>query len=168
MGCSRLRNTARNGRVIGSIWLATLTRTGSNGTTSANIWPYRDWVIRAMNADMPFDRFTIEQIAGDLLPNATVDQKVATGFHRCTTLNAEAGVDPEENRINQVINRVNTTSAVWLGVTMECAQCHDHKYDPFTQRDYCQLFAFFNSTMRETEFTSPNSMSAGLNFVGPT
>src|SRR5262249_29401355 len=85
----------------------------------------------------------------------------------CTTLNAEAGTDPEENRVNQVIDRVNTTCAVWLGITMECAQCHNHKYDPFTQRDYYQLFAFFNSTTRETEFSSPNSMSAGLNFIGP-
>jgi len=166
----RLLASPQYGEKWASHWLDLARYADSHGFQRddlRDIWPFRNWVIRAMNADMPFDQFTIEQIAGDLLPNPTVDQKVATGFHRCTTLNAEAGSDPEENRVNQLIDRVNTTSAVWLGVTMECAQCHNHKYDPFTQRDYYQLFAFFNSTTRETEFSSPDSMSAGLNFVGP-
>src|SRR6185312_5366228 len=110
------------------------------------LWPYRDWVIRALNADLTFDRFTLEQIAGDLLPGAGESQRIATGFHRSTTTNVEAGSDPEETRINQVIDRLNTTAAIWLGTTLECAQCHDHKYDPFTQRDYYGLLAFFNNT----------------------
>ena len=102
-------------------------------------------MINAMNADMPFDQFTIEQLAGDLLPDPTIAQKIATGFHRQSTCNVEAGVDPEQNRINQVMDRINTTGMVWLGTTLECAQCHDHKYDPLTQKDFYSLFAFFNS-----------------------
>lgn len=113
------------------------------------IWAYRDWVVDALNADMPFDRFTIEQVAGDLLPNATPAQRIATGFHRCTPTNVEAGTEPEESRINQVIDRVNTTGAVWLGTTLECAQCHNHKYDPFSQKDYYSLLAYFNNTPNE-------------------
>jgi hypothetical protein len=100
---------------------------------------------------LPFDQFTIEQLAGDLLPAATFDQKVATGFHRCTTINLEAGTDQEENRTNQVIDRVNVTGTVWLGTTLECCQCHNHKYDPFTQRDYYRTFACFNSTAAEAD-----------------
>src|SRR5262249_6765764 len=92
-----------------------------------SLWPYRDWVIRALNDAMPFDRCTVEQRAGDLLPRASLDQKVATGFHRCAPANVEAGSEPEETRVNQVLDRVNTTAAVWLGATLECAQCHDHK-----------------------------------------
>jgi mono/diheme cytochrome c family protein len=111
-----------------------------------DLWPYRDWVIRALNADMPFDQFTVEQLAGDLLPEATEAQRIATGFNRCAPCNVEAGTDPEENRVNQVFDRVNTLGAVWLGTTLECAQCHDHKYDPVTQRDYYGLFAYFNNT----------------------
>jgi hypothetical protein len=127
-------------------------------------WAFRDWVIDAMNADMPFDRFTIEQIAGDLLPDATPAQRVATGFHRATTCNVEAGVDPEENRVNQVIDRVNTTATVWLGSTLECAQCHNHKYDPFTQVDYYRFFAFFNGTPLEVK----QRAGVTFDFVGPT
>jgi hypothetical protein len=109
------------------------------------IWPYRDWVINALNKDMPFDQFTIEQLAGDLLPNATLEQRIATGFHRNTMINTEGGVDPEEYRVAAVVDRVNTTATVWLGTTLACAQCHTHKYDPFTQQEYYQFFAFFNS-----------------------
>lgn len=119
------------------------------------IWGWRDWVVSALNADKPFDEFSIEQIAGDLLPNATPEQVIATGFHRCTPTNVEAGTEPEESRINQVIDRVNTTGAVWLGSTLECAQCHNHKYDPFTQQDYYRLLAFFNNTEREAERSNP-------------
>ena len=98
------------------------------------IWPYRDWVINAFNRDLPFDQFTIEQIAGDLLPGATPEQKIATGFHRNTMVNTEGGIDDEEFRVAALIDRVNTTMEVWMGTTMGCAQCHNHKYDPFTQR----------------------------------
>lgn len=119
------------------------------------VWAFRDWVVNAMNADMPFTQFTIEQVAGDLLPNATQEQIVATGFHRCTPTNVEAGTEPEESRINQVLDRVNTTGAVWLGSTLECAQCHDHKYDPFSQEDYYRLLAYFNNTEMEADRSNP-------------
>lgn len=107
-------------------------------------WRWRDWVIDAINRDLPFDRFTLEQLAGDLLPDAGLDQRVATGFHRNTLTNREGGVDPEEYRVAQVVDRTNTTGTVWLGLTVQCAQCHTHKYDPITQREYFQLYAFFN------------------------
>jgi Protein of unknown function (DUF1553)/Protein of unknown function (DUF1549)/Planctomycete cytochrome C len=110
-----------------------------------SIWPYRDWVINALNADMPFDQFTIEQIAGDLLPGATESQKVATGFHRNTMINEEGGIDVEEFRFASLVDRVATTGTVWLGLTLQCAQCHTHKYDPITQREYYQFLAFFNN-----------------------
>jgi len=131
-----------------------------------DVWPYRDWVVRALNADMPFDQFTIEQLAGDLLPNATEDQIIATGFNRCTPTNVEAGTEPEESRVNQVFDRVNTLGAVWLGSTMECAQCHDHKFDPITQRDYYRLFAFFNNTAAEADRANPKTPGS-IRFIGP-
>ena len=108
-------------------------------------WRYREWVINALNEDMRFDQFTIEQIAGDLLPEATTQQKVATGFHRNTLTNREGGVDVEQFRFEQLVDRTRTVGTVWLGLTVECAQCHDHKYDPITQKDYYRLLAFFNS-----------------------
>ena len=117
-------------------------------------WRWRNWVIDALNRDMPFDRFVIEQLAGDLLPNATTEQKVATGFHRNTLTNREGGVDQEQFRVEAVVDRVNTTFAVFFGTTMNCCQCHDHKYDPFTQREFYQLFAFFNSD-REVDIPAP-------------
>jgi hypothetical protein len=107
-------------------------------------WRYRQWVIEAFNHDLPFDQFTIEQLAGDLLPNATADQRIATGFHRNTLTNREGGIDPEQFRIEQIFDRASTTGVVWLGLTVGCAQCHDHKYDPISQRDFYRLFAFFN------------------------
>ncbi len=110
------------------------------------MWRWRDWVIEAFDRDLPFDRFTIEQLAGDLLPEPTLHQRVATGFHRNTMVNQEGGIDPEEFRVAAVKDRVNTTALVWLGTTLECAQCHDHKYDPFEQEEYYRLFAFFDST----------------------
>ena len=115
------------------------------------VWAWRDWVVDALNANMPFDQFTLEQVAGDLLPDATPDQIIATGFHRCTPTNVEAGTEPEESRINQGIDRVNTTGAVWLGTTLECAQCHNHKYDPISQRDYYSLLAYYNNTEQEAD-----------------
>jgi hypothetical protein len=111
------------------------------------IWPYRDWVIRALNAGMPFDQFTREQLAGDLLEQPTHDQWVATGFHRNTTTNNEGGTVDEEFRVAAVVDRVNTTMAVWTGLTFACAQCHTHKYDPFTHEDYFRLYAIFNQSV---------------------
>jgi hypothetical protein len=111
-----------------------------------SIWPFRDWVIRAFNQDVPFDQFTIQQLAGDLIPNPTTEERIATGFHRNTMINGEGGTDAEEFRVAAVVDRVNTTMQVWMGTTFACAQCHDHKYDPFTQREYFQLFDFFNHT----------------------
>jgi mono/diheme cytochrome c family protein len=111
-----------------------------------SIWRYRDWVIDAFNRNLPFDQFTIEQLAGDLLPNATLEQRIATGLHRNTMTNTEGGTDNEEFRFEAVVDRVNTTMTIWQGSTFMCCQCHSHKYDPFTQRDYWQLYAFLNST----------------------
>ncbi len=110
------------------------------------IWRYRDWVIEAFNRDMPFDQFTIEQIAGDLLPNPTLEQRIATGFHRNTMQNLEGGVDQAEAHENKLYDRVDTTATVWLGLTMNCARCHDHKYDPIKQTEYYQMLAFFNNS----------------------
>jgi hypothetical protein len=110
-----------------------------------DMWPWRDWVIRAFNSNMRFDRFTVEQLAGDLLPGATLDQRVATGFNRNHMINFEGGAIPEEYLNEYVADRVDTTSTVWLGLTMGCARCHDHKYDPIRQREYYQFSAFFNN-----------------------
>jgi hypothetical protein len=123
-------------------------------------WRYRQWVIDALNADMPYDRFTIEQIAGDLLPGATVEQKVATGFHRNALTNREGGIDREQLRVEQVVDRTSTVGAVWLGLTVGCAQCHDHKFDPISQREFYQLTAFFNS-VDEVDIDAPRSGEMG-------
>jgi hypothetical protein len=123
-------------------------------TNRPNAWRWRKWVIDSINSDMPFDQFTIEQLAGDLLPNATPEQHLATAFHRQTLYNREGGVDAEEDRTKRTIDRSNTTASVWLGLTLECAQCHDHPYDPISQRDFYQFYAFFNNTDEsETEVT---------------
>ncbi|WP_231740651.1 PSD1 and planctomycete cytochrome C domain-containing protein [Thalassoglobus neptunius] len=149
-------------------WLDLARYADSNGFQAdqfREIWPYRDWVIDAFNNDMPFDEFSIAQLAGDLLPEPSLDDKIATGFHRCTTCNVEAGVDPEENRTNQIIDRVNTTGTVWLGTTLECAQCHNHKYDPFSQEEYYELFAFFNNT--PLEVVQPGGSGVQFEVSGP-
>jgi mono/diheme cytochrome c family protein len=112
-----------------------------------NAWRYREWVIRAFNANMPFDRFTIEQLAGDLLSNPDVNQLIATGFHRNTLTSREGGVDVQQLRAEQVADRAGTTASVWLGLTMECARCHDHKFDPISQRDFYSLYAFFDNAV---------------------
>ena len=104
---------------------------------------WREWVINAFNSNLPFDRFTVEQLAGDLLPGATPEQKLATGFHRNHMINFEGGAIPEEYHNAYIVDRVNTTGTVWLGLTIACAQCHDHKYDPIAQKEYYQLYAFF-------------------------
>ncbi|MEJ7710820.1 MAG: DUF1549 domain-containing protein [Pyrinomonadaceae bacterium] len=122
-----------------------------------SIWKYRDWVIDAFNRDVPFDQFTVEQIAGDMLPQATDAQKIATGFHRNAMLNEEGGVDPEEARWETLVDRVGTTATVWLGSTLACAQCHNHKYDPFTQKEFYQFLAFFDNT--EYQLIGPANIS---------
>src|SRR5260370_36340751 len=109
------------------------------------MWKFADWVIDALNRDMAFDEFTIEQIAGDLMPNPTVDQLIATGFHRNTASNFEGGIDFEQYRVEAVVDRVSTTGAAFLGLTLGCARCHDHKFDPISQKEFYQLFAYLNS-----------------------
>nr|WP_299388070.1 PSD1 and planctomycete cytochrome C domain-containing protein [Allomuricauda sp.] len=128
-----------------------------------SMWQYRDWVIKALNNDMPYDQFTIEQLAGDLLPNPSIDQLIATAFHRNTMNNDEGGTDDEEFRVAAVIDRVNTTFDVWQSTTMGCVQCHGHPYDPFKQKDYYHLMAFFNNTRDED---TPNEAPA-LRFYAP-
>jgi hypothetical protein len=130
-------------------WLDLARYADSSGYPSdqpREIWAYRDWVIRALNSNMPFDQFTIEQNAGDLLPNPTDDQLIATAFHRNTMTQNEGGTDDEEFRNAAIIDRVNTTFAVWMGTTMACAQCHTHKYDPITINEYFQFYAFLNQS----------------------
>ncbi|HLO98533.1 MAG TPA: DUF1549 domain-containing protein, partial [Fimbriimonas sp.] len=118
---------------------------GYEADFSRTAYLYRDWLINAFNKNMPYDQFTIEQNAGDMLPNSKVEQKVATGFHRNSQFNQEGGVDPKESFYTMVIDRVTTTSQTWLGSTMQCAQCHNHKYDPFTQKDFFRMYAIFSN-----------------------
>ena len=130
-------------------WLDLARYADSHGYESDGLrvmWKYRDWVIDALNRDLPFDQFTIEQIAGDMLPEPTTEQLIASGFHRNTLLNREGGTDGDEQRYEVIVDRVNTTSTVWLGSTLGCAQCHNHKYDPFTQKDYYRMYAFFENS----------------------
>jgi hypothetical protein len=140
-------------------WLDLARYADSNGYEKdgrRSIWLYRDWVINALNRDMPYDQFTIEQLAGDMLPGATQAQRIATGFHRNTMLNEEGGVDREEQRWLTIVDRVATTGSVWMGTTLACAQCHDHKYDPFSQEEYYRFFAFFDNSDEPTlELISP-------------
>lgn len=119
---------------------------GFQGDPTRTMWPWRDWVIAALNDSMPYDRFTVEQIAGDLLPNATRDQILATGFNRNHMHNGEGGRIAEETRVENVFDRVETTTTVWLGLTFTCCRCHDHKFDPLSQRDYYEMSAYFNNT----------------------
>ncbi len=124
------------------------------------IWPYRDWVVRALNADMPFDQFSIKQLAGDMLPNAAPDDLIATGFHRNTMLNEEGGIDPLEFRFHAMTDRVATTSTVWLGLTLSCAQCHTHKYDPILHTDYYRVLGLLNNA-DEPDYAIPSPENAG-------
>ena len=144
----RLLASSHYGELWGRHWLDVARYADSDGYTidaPRQMWKYRDWVINALNRDMPFDEFTIEQIAGDLLPNPTVDQLIATGFHRNTASNYEGGIDFEQYRVEAVVDRVATTGAAFLGLTLGCARCHDHKFDPISQREFYQLFAYMNS-----------------------
>ncbi|MBL9133599.1 MAG: DUF1549 domain-containing protein, partial [Verrucomicrobiaceae bacterium] len=143
-----LLSSPRYGERMAIRWLDAARYADTSGYQSDGerwMWRWRDWVIDAFNANMPFDQFTIEQIAGDLLPNATLSQKLATGFNRNHRGNAEGGIVPEEYAVEYVVDRVDTTCTVWLGLTMGCARCHDHKYDPLSQREFYQLFAYFNN-----------------------
>ena len=124
------------------------------------MWPYRDWVIRSLNADMPFDQFTIEQLAGDMLPGATQDQRIATGFHRNTQLNEEGGIDPLEFRFYAAVDRVATTGTAWMGLTTGCAQCHTHKYDPITHEEYYGLMALLDNVEEPDLILESSSQAA--------
>ena len=156
----RLLSSPHFGERWAAMWLDLARYADSKGYEKdpfRSIWKYRDWVIQAFNEDMPFDQFTIEQLAGDQLPNATERQLYATAFHRNTMNNTEGGTEDEEYRIAAVIDRVNTTWTVWQGTTMECAQCHSHPYDPFLQKEYYQFMAFFNNTQdADLDLESPN------------
>jgi hypothetical protein len=145
---TRLLDSPRYGEHMGRFWLDAARYGDTHGLHLDNfrsIWPYRDWVFRAFNDNMPFDQFTIEQMAGDLLTEPTLEQRIATGFHRCNVTTSEGGSIDEEYRVRYAIDRVETTSTVWLGLTMGCAVCHEHKFDPFTQKEFYQLFSFYNN-----------------------
>jgi mono/diheme cytochrome c family protein len=164
----RLLASPRYGERMAMSWLDGARYADSNGFQAdyeRYQWRWRDWVIDAFNRNMPYDEFTVEQIAGDLLPGATMDQKLATGFNRNHRINTEGGVIPEEWRVETVIDRVETTSQVWLGLTTGCARCHDHKYDPISQKEFYQFYAFFNNvpesgTGVETPVNHPPIMRA--------
>lgn len=144
----RLLKSPFYGEHMAAQWLDFARYADSHGfqTDSSRImWPWRDWVIRAFNDNMPFDQFTVEQLAGDLLPEPSLSQQVATGFHRNHRINGEGGIIDEEWRIENIIDRVDTTGATWMGLTLGCARCHDHKYDPISQKEFYELFAFFNN-----------------------
>ncbi len=139
---------------------------GYQGDGERTMWPWRDWVVRAFNANVPFDRFSVEQLAGDLLPNADVEQKLATGFARNHMINGEGGRIAEENRIEYVMDMTETMGTVWLGLTLNCCRCHDHKYDPLAQADYYRLFGFFNQTPVNGGGGSPQTEPV-LNLASP-
>lgn len=144
----RLLASPRFGERMAKPWLDAARYADTNGYQTdgdRSMWRWRDWVIEAFNKNMPFDRFTIEQIAGDMLPGATLEQKLATGFNRNHRGNSEGGVIPEEYAVEYVVDRVDTTATVWLGLTIGCCKCHNHKYDPLSQQEFYQLFAYFNN-----------------------
>ena len=162
----RLLASKAYGEHMASTWLDYARYADSHGFQSDSsriMWPWRDWVIRAFIENKPFDQFTIEQLAGDLLPQPTNAQIVATGFHRNHRLNGEGGLIPEEWHIENVIDRADTTGATWLGLTLGCARCHDHKYDPISQKEFYQMFAFFNN-INETGVAVGAKNRSGGNF----
>ena len=144
----RLLESPRYGERMAIRWLDAARYADTNGyqtDAARDMYRWRDWVIEAFNSNMPFDRFTIEQLAGDLLPHPTMEQVIATGFNRNHRANSEGGIVPEEYRVEYIVDRVETTATVWMGLTLGCTRCHDHKYDPFTQKEFYQLSAYFNS-----------------------
>ncbi len=144
----RLLASPRYGERMAFKWLEAARYADTNGYQldgERDAWRWRDWVIEAFNQNKPFDRFIIEQLAGDLLPNASLDQKIATGFNRNHRINSEDGLVPAEYAVEYVVDRVDTTSTLFMGMTIGCARCHNHKFDPLTQREYYQLYAYFNS-----------------------
>ncbi|GAA5138595.1 PSD1 and planctomycete cytochrome C domain-containing protein [Prosthecobacter algae] len=160
----RLLQSPHYGEHMAREWLDFARYADSHGfqtDSSRSMWPWRDWVIGAFNRNLPFDQFTLQQIAGDLLPNATQDQVIATGFNRNHRINGEGGIIAEEWRIENIIDRVETTSFTWLGLTMNCARCHDHKYDPITQRDFYSMFAFFNNIEESGTIQGASNRSGG-------
>lgn len=160
----RLLKSDHYGERMAMQWLDFARFADSHGfqtDSSRAMWPWRDWVIKAFNDNKPFDQFTLEQIGGDLLPNATRDQIVATGFNRNHRLNGEGGIIAEEWRIENIIDRVETTSFTWLGLTLNCCRCHDHKYDPFTQKDFYSFFAFFNNITESGTIQGSSNRSGG-------
>jgi hypothetical protein len=159
----RLLASPRYGERMVLDWLDAARYADTNGYQTDGtraMWPWRDWVIDALNKNMPFDQFTIEQLAGDLLPGATVPQKIATGFHRNHMLNGEGGRIAEESRVEYVVDRVETTATVWLGLTAGCGRCHDHKYDPISQKEFYQLYAYFNNIAETGGVDRRNSTAA--------
>ncbi len=143
----RLLSSPRYGERMAVAWLDAARYSDTHGylfDTERSMWRWREWVIDAYNSGMPFDQFTIEQLAGDLLDEPTLRQKIATGFNRNHIINNEAGAIPMEYLVENIVDRVATTSTVWMGLTMECARCHEHKYDPISQKEFYQLYAFFD------------------------
>ncbi|MCB1277366.1 PSD1 and planctomycete cytochrome C domain-containing protein [Prosthecobacter sp.] len=160
----RLLASEHYGERMAMQWLDFARYADSHGfqtDSSRSMWPWREWVIRTFNANKPFDQFTIEQIAGDLLPNATLEQKIATGFNRNHRINGEGGIIGEEWRIENVIDRVETTGFTWLALSLNCCRCHDHKYDPITQKEFYQLFSFFNNTTDRGTITGGSNRAGG-------
>src|SRR5262245_34146587 len=144
----RLLGSHRYGEHMARYWLDTVRYGDTHGLHFDNergLWPYRDWVLRAFNNNLPFDEFTVEQLAGDLLPSPSTEQLVASGFNRCNVSTSEGGSIDEEVLVRYAVDRVEARGTVWLGLTVGCAVCHDHKFDPISQKDFYQLFAFFNS-----------------------
>jgi Protein of unknown function (DUF1549)/Protein of unknown function (DUF1553)/Planctomycete cytochrome C len=163
----RLLNSKHYGERMALAWLDAARYADSNGFQQDGDtwqWQWRDWLVKALNDDLPFDQFTIQQLAGDLLPEATVDQKIASSFNRNHLLNGEGGAIAEEQRFVNLFDRMDTTATTWLGLTMACAQCHDHKYDPITQRDYYSLMDAFN---RVPETGRPNRISSRIRVAEP-
>jgi Protein of unknown function (DUF1553)/Protein of unknown function (DUF1549)/Planctomycete cytochrome C len=160
----RLLNSPHYGEQMAMRWLDFARYADSNGfqtDSSRQMWPWRNWVIEAYNRNQPFDQFTIEQLAGDMLPNATVEQQVATGFNRNHRINGEGGIIGEEWRIENIMDRVETTSLTWMALTMNCCRCHDHKYDPITQKEFYQFFSLFNNVPESGTITGSSNRQGG-------